>query len=1372
MNAVRAQGSSESDKLEGIMGILKSIVLGSVRVKAHVVSLDEKEGGLRNLLNFGHSIGHAIEAILTPQILHGECVAIGMIKEAELARYLGVLKPGAVARLAKCIASYGLPTTLRDARIRTLSRNKVCPPSKLVQIMAVDKKNDGQKKKVVLLSGIGRTYEPKASVVLDRHISVVLSTNIQINPGVSPSLDVLCTPPGSKSISNRALVLASLGSGPCRIRNLLHSDDTEVMLTALGQLDGADFSWEDDGETLVVDGKDGKLQASSSELYLGNAGTASRFLTTIATLARPSSVNATVLTGNARMKQRPIGPLVESLTTNGVDIKYLGSQGCLPIQVASAGGLAGGDIDLAANVSSQYVSSLLMCAPYAKSPVTLRLVGEKPVSQPYIDMTISMMASFGIHVSRSKTEANTYHIPQGVYKNPKEYIIESDASSATYPLAIAAITGTKCTIPNIGSQSLQGDAKFAVEVLEPMGCQVTQTDFSTAVKGPPRGQLKPLAEIDMEPMTDAFLTASVLAAVAQGSGKSTTRITGIANQRVKECDRIGAMRNQLDKFGVTCRELEDGIEVDGIPIDSLRYDSTPVETYDDHRVAMSFSVLSLVAPMPVIVVEKDCVGKTWPGWWDTLSVHFGANLEGCDYSSYKLEGKRIRHPQKSIFIIGMRGAGKTTTGAWASNFLKWPLVDLDSELENVIGKSIPEIILEKGWDGFRREELKLLQSITAEKSMRHVVACGGGIVEIPEARSLLRGHYEKGGVVLLIQRNIKDVMNFLNVDKTRPAYTEDMMGVWLRRKKWYQECSNYQFFSQSIAAEDMTKSKADFSRFLSFIQGYKHRTQDYSSNRLEELRSKQHTFFVSLTMPDIRAAVDILKAAVPGSDAVELRVDLLVDPESSNIIPSPDFVSEQVALISHYFDLPIIFTIRTRSQGGNFPNDSHEEALSLYRTAIRAGVEFIDLEMTFPPSLLTAVTENKGLSKIIASHHDTHGKLSWSNGSWIPYYNKALQYGDIIKLIGTAKSMSDNIALANFKVSTLSQHDVPTIALNMGSHGKLSRILNSFMTPVSHSSLAVKAAPGQLSAAEIRQGLSLLGEIEPKKFYLFGSPISASRSPALHNALFMKMGLPHTYELLETKDFSEVERAINAPDFGGASVTIPLKIDARNYLQSNSADAITIGAVNTIVPIPSTVPMKEERPYLVGHNTDYKGIIHALNGAGFSSPENQNDPSYCGLVIGAGGTARAAIYALYELGCKPIYVAARCESKVDALIKAFPSRFPLQHCSIEKVRALENGTAPIVAIGTIPADQEIDGELKVVLDAVFDYAKLAGAPNKIFVEMAYKPSVTALMRMAESKGWTTLPGLEVLAAQGWYQFQLWTGITPLYEDARVSFLLP
>lgn len=359
-----------------------------------------------------------------------------------------------------------------------------------------------------------------------------------------------------------------------------------------------------------------------------------------------SSERSTIITGNARMKQRPIGPLVDALTANGAKVKYLESTGCLPLDIETDG-FRGGHIQLAASVSSQYVSSILLCAPYAAEQVTLELTGGQVISQPYIDMTIAMMEQFGATVERQKDEQGNlldiYVIPKCTYVNPPEYSVESDASSATYPLAIAAITGTTCTISNIGSSSLQGDARFAKEVLEPMGCTVEQTLTSTKVTGPPVGTLRALGNVDMEPMTDAFLTASVLAAVAvkpclperrvEGLPETASRIYGIANQRVKECNRIQAMRDQLGnlrnmilsarmlmhllaKFSVETDEFDDGIIIFGKPEASL-FRGASIHCYDDHRVAMAFAVLSCIIDK-TIIEEKRCVEKTWPNFWDDL----------------------------------------------------------------------------------------------------------------------------------------------------------------------------------------------------------------------------------------------------------------------------------------------------------------------------------------------------------------------------------------------------------------------------------------------------------------------------------------------------------------------------------------------------------------------------------------------------------------------------------------------------------------------------------------------------------------------------------------------------------------------------------
>lgn len=233
-------GRFEATRTEN-QSLLLTVVAGSIYVKSHIVTIDERETGLRNLVNFGHTIGHAIEAVLTPKMLHGECVSIGIILEAEVARQLGILSQVAVGRLTRCLAAYALPVSLHDSRITSLPASKSLGVGKLLDIMKVDKKNSGHQKKIVLLSRIGKTYEEKATSVDDAVIQRVLCEAVKVKSDISAesppgNKEVVMSTPGSKSISNRALVLAALGSGTCRMRNLLHSDDTAVMMAALSDL--------------------------------------------------------------------------------------------------------------------------------------------------------------------------------------------------------------------------------------------------------------------------------------------------------------------------------------------------------------------------------------------------------------------------------------------------------------------------------------------------------------------------------------------------------------------------------------------------------------------------------------------------------------------------------------------------------------------------------------------------------------------------------------------------------------------------------------------------------------------------------------------------------------------------------------------------------------------------------------------------------------------------------------------------------------------------------------------------------------------------------------------------------------------------------
>ncbi|KAI9143321.1 EPSP synthase-domain-containing protein [Paraphysoderma sedebokerense] len=1344
--------------------LLQKIILGSARVKAEVVTADVREGGLRGLLNFGHTVGHAIEAILAPMMLHGECVSIGMIKEAEIARHLGHLSQVSVGRLTRCLVNYGLPVSLEQPSVVKLTNGKICMVDEMMKFMGVDKKNVGAQKKVVLLKTIGSTVEKKASAVEDRVIRNIIAPAVMVRPVSSPLPHYTIPVPGSKSISNRALVLASLGLGTCRLKNLLHSDDTQVMLNALQKLGACTYDWEDNGETLVVHGNGGKLHVSDSELYLGNAGTAARFLTTVAALvphSSSSSCSYNILTGNARMKQRPIEPLVAALTANGTPVSYLEGHGCLPLKITAQNGLKGGTMHLSASISSQYVSSILLCAPYAAEKVTLVLTGDHVISELYIDMTIAMMKSFGINVEKKPN--NTYIIQKGNYVNPPVYVVEPDASSATYPLALAGITGSKVTVPHIGSASLQGDAQFAVQVLGQMGCKVQQTHDTTTVEGPPMGQLKPIPHIDMEPMTDAFLTASVLAAVAvNANGRdNVTQITGIANQRVKECNRILAMITELAKFGVTATELPDGIAIHGRKIEELNPPKDGVVCYDDHRVAMSFSVLGSVVKGGTVIRERKCVEKTWPNWWDALKNVIEVDWDGFDLEtrdhhfetkSSSSNGKEadvnsVALKKNSVVFIGMRGAGKTGLGKASAKALNRQFVDIDHYLESKTSTSIPDIIKNQGWDAFRKLESECLVEVVEKFSENAVIACGGGVIEAESNRAVLKSLLKTKGVpVIHVTRDIDDIVQYLGLDKSRPTWGEDVKATWERRKPFYEECSNFEFLVMNGSVEsgyNWPAIEKELVKYLKFLLLETDKSVNLSTKVVST--ASPVTSFLSLTFPTIQEALPVLDSVVAGTDALELRVDLL---KSTDV----NFVARQLALLRQHTDLPVIFTVRSKSQAGNFPDNEHEKMFGLIHHALKWGCEYIDLEITAPDSHIQKIVSATSLTstRIIASYHDKDGSIPWNHPQMLTHLIKANQIGDIVKIISRAHSLEDNFALQTFLntvVPTVTKK--PVIALNMGRIGQLSRTLNPFYTPITHKRLPVAAAPGQLSLIQIHQTLNLLGVLPSKDFFLFGTPIQHSMSPTLHNTGFRSIGLPYTYHLKETPSVSELSTVLSDPNFGGASVTIPYKIEIIPYLDEVTTSAKRIGAVNTIY-------LDRKTNKKIGTNTDYIGIMNVIESKVSNSSLSGN---LSALVIGAGGTARAAIHALQSLPfvCK-IYIYNRTHSKAVTLATEFSGYDATQF--IQPISSLTDISSLNIIVSTVPADAQ---------SSLTFPEKIMKSENLVcVVDMAYKPRRTKILESVKKE--IGVEGIDVLIEQGFKQFEIWTGMKPPKKEmSRVVY---
>lgn len=418
----------------------------------------------------------------------------------------------------------------------------------------------------------------------------------QVQPLARP-IDARVSVPGSKSYTNRALVLAALARGKSVLEGALWSDDTGYMLGALRAL-GIPVVEDREQKTMTLTGCGGRPAVSSAKLFIGNAGTAARFLPPVLALGH----GVFELDGTEAMRKRPIQPLLDALATLGSRASSLSGNGCPPIRI-DAEGLRGGTAQLPGGVSSQYFSGLLMAAPYAERGISLEVVGDL-VSKPYLEVTAQAMRAFGVELHRDGFQR--FWVEPGRGYQGCRYSVEPDASAASYFFAAAAVTGGRVVVPGLGSGSLQGDLGF-VRLLEQMGCTVRQTDNETEVVGPPDGRLRGI-EVDMANLSDTAQTLAAIAPYADGP----TRVTGIGFIRRKETDRVGAVVTELKRLGIGAEE-----EPDGFLIRPGRPKPGRVKTYDDHRMAMSFAVLGLKAE-GIELEDPGCTAKTFPEFFQVL----------------------------------------------------------------------------------------------------------------------------------------------------------------------------------------------------------------------------------------------------------------------------------------------------------------------------------------------------------------------------------------------------------------------------------------------------------------------------------------------------------------------------------------------------------------------------------------------------------------------------------------------------------------------------------------------------------------------------------------------------------------------------------
>ncbi|CAF1074690.1 unnamed protein product [Didymodactylos carnosus] len=1290
--------------------VMIKLIYECVKLKVNIVIQDEKEtSGLRSVLNFGHSIGHGIEILLNGKLLHGECVSIGMVLEAELARNKGFLMNSNIVmcRLNNMLKSFHLPTKLPS----NLSIHDI------VEKMAIDKKNRNGKKQLVILTNIGsvKSSPSYTTSIDDQDLINQLDTNVTLVADNMTSSAGTVYVPGSKSISNRVLILCALGIGVSRIHGLLYSIDTQTMLTCLRQL-GVQYYW-DKNEILIIHGTGGKLTLTDlSTLYLNNSGTCSRFLTTLCTIL-PDRTEI-ILTGDERLKERPIKDLVDTLTQNKNNIEYLNEHGHLPIKISSNGQFRGGEITINGDVSSQYVTSLLLMSPFASKSVVLKLNQAKQiVSKPYIDMTIELMKTqFSIAVDDS--EPFSYTIPcTGPYQNPSEIQIEGDASSASYFLAIAAVhPGLTVTVANIGSNSLQGDSQFC-RILEMMGCHVTQTETTTTLTGPE--QLQAIAdEIDMNKMTDTFMTLACVAVFAHGR----TRIRNISNQRLKECNRIEAMVTELQKCGISASEVETGLDIEGINNHNIEQ-SAIIHCYDDHRIAMSFSIVSSRCKN-ISIDDKCCVDKTYPEFWLQLEKVFGFKVT----SPMLILDETVLNTKKNsnirIFLIGMPCSGKSTIGRFIANKLKYLFIDVDKEIDKEIhGSSIKDYINQNGWQIFRSLELKVFKQIVQKTLLckEHVVvSCGGGCIETAEVRDELC----KQPYVIYINRDLDDIkMDYLKcTSNDRPHL--DLNEKLQERKVYYRQCSKYEF----CLLKNEQNWRTNEINLLSFIKTI--------VAKKTQLPISENSFFICLTYKNLlNVDKDRFLSVIHGCDAIELRVDLL---ESYDI----DFIGQQLAYIRKHTHLPIIYTVRSQMNYGTF-NNNEVEIFQLLNYGIKFGCEFIDMEANWSKDI-----KNNWLKTIKNKHSYVIGSLhlKWSVFDFNQLIDKCTHNGqvDIIKIVidtDNSNSTTDDMLdiFTQLKKSQKQPDEPKRIVFLMGNRGKLTRVLNTFMTPVTHELIPRPAAKGQLTVKQIQDIRHTLGLIESKQFYLFGSPIQRSLSPCIHQTGFDYFYLPYNYERCETNDVTVVQNIMKQSNFGGASVTVPLKQDVyklfisdTNYSVSDSVKKI--GAVNTIT--------KLENGGFYGDNTDWIAIHKLITETLFTKSSV--------LVIGAGGTARAVLYALEQIEYIQFIYLYNPRTPENAIRLA--STYNNQNILPVTKDDINNLKNVCIVINTLPSS------INFTLDNLFFEQHSSSAEHRsVLYDVNYIPYETALTKQAKQYNWTIIYGIDMLIEQGLEQFQIWTG---------------
>ncbi|BDD59104.1 hypothetical protein MAP00_004342 [Monascus purpureus] len=756
-------------------------------------------------------------------------------------------------------------------------------------------------------------------------------------------------------------------------------------------------------------------------------------------------------------------------------------------------------------------------------------------------------------------------------------------------------------------------------------------------------------------------------------------------------------------------------------------------------------------------------------------------------------------PDASLVLVGIRGCGKRSLGFVAAAALKRRFITEDHYFKEVTGLTRHEYLRQLGSQEFQRRDIEVLKMMLDNHRSRCVIECGLGSLTQP-VQDHLRLYSLTNPVVYLL-RDMDRIQGFLGLDD--PCFQFLQHGDPMHRL-----CSNFEYYNIEDGSSVLSKieddtvdrgsaaysfklreAKEDFTRFVRFITGGDSNRASYDSPFVlletpPECRSSTHAIFIRLSNL-LEGAINLIELE-SGGDVIELCVDRW-DPNM------PSIVSKQVALLRRNSRIPLIMSVDMPSIecGNNGISSAHDSSLyhDILEHGLRVAVEYLAVDLRQDQAIINRIIRNKGTTKIIGHYvFEQSSRVSWEDEGCMALYLEAEKLGcQLVRILRVATDRADNILVVNFvhRIVLLPGRHPPVIAYNIGPFGRTSQLLNPILTWVTHPAikrnLSNELEP-QLTARDLVRSLFHSYMYDPLQFYVIGARVSYSLSPVMHNAAFQHCGMNHTFSAVEAPDISVLDRLSQDSHFGGANIIQPWREHIYHQLAAKSRHAEAIGAVNTIIPLRAradgTVFSLQEQASRrnqagrvlawYGENTDWVGMMVCINRN--LSPRNAISPlKTSGLVVGAGGMARAAIYALLQLGCRKIFIYNRTVSRAETVANHFNSWVTSSQADLTGVvRVLpslevdwpSDACPPSLIISCVPCDPDGD---QPAANFEMPTQWLGSLTGGVVLELAYKPLYSPLLRQMHhvrsrtGRPWVLVDGLEHLTEQGIAVFELVTG---------------